>query len=170
MLVWARTHNHILPTAVGLAGLVTTVGFWQLHFVAGILAMTVSAFALYLEIVTQLSFRAPPRRKPVLDKPGWEIHRLSVDGCTVQHYVWMGQPSNPVALLLHGWTSGAVRMDGRAASFVERGWSVVLVDLPGHGASDSLTASTNSVNVFRTGSVAVCGFTATASVRSSAFE
>ncbi len=139
MLVWARTHNHVLPTAVGLAGLVTTVGFWQLLIVAGILAMTVSVFALYLEIVTQLSFRAPPRRKPVLDKPGWEIHRLSVDGCTVQHYVWMGEPSNPVALLLHGWTSGAVRMDGRAASFVERGWSVVLVDLPGHGASDSLT-------------------------------
>jgi esterase/lipase len=139
MLVWARTRNHVLPTAVGLAGLLTTLWFWHIHVVAGVLAMSVSGFVLYLEIVTQLSFRAPPRRKPVLDKPGWEVHRLSVDGCTVQHYVWMGEPSNPVALLVHGWTSGAVRMDGRAASFVERGWSVVLVDLPGHGASDSLT-------------------------------
>lgn len=139
MLVWARKQNHVLPGAVALFGLLISVGFWHLHPVAGVFSIAVSVFSLYLEIVTQLSFRAPPKRKPMFDKQGWEVHTIAVDDCAVQHYVWIGEPSRPLALMVHGWTSGAVRMDGRAASFIERGWSVVMVDLPGHGGSDSLT-------------------------------
>jgi pimeloyl-ACP methyl ester carboxylesterase len=46
-----------------------------------------------------------------------------------------GAPSRGAALLLHGWTGRAAFMLGFAAPLLKRGFDVVAVDLPGHGAS-----------------------------------
>ena len=138
MLDWARKRNHVLPVIVGVIGALSTAYLWFTHPLLGLSTGLFSAFVLYLEIVTQLSFRAPRKRKPVLEQQGWDAQDVLVNGCSVRHYLWRGEPSRPVAVLVHGWTSGAVRMDRRALSFIQRGWSVVLIDLPGHGGSGDL--------------------------------
>ena len=93
----------------------------------------------YLEVVTQLSFRAPPKRKPPVEDEHFARVMVSVNDHEVAHYIAKGRDGAPLAWIFHGWTSGACRMTHRAKSFLERGWSVVMVDLPGHGVSDSLT-------------------------------
>ena len=139
MLNWARQRNHVLPVLVGSVGAaistvaIATVG-WFLGFITGLL----TAFLVYLEVATQLSFRAPTRRKPPLVDEAWERMTIDVNGCGIAYYLHTGQPGAPVAWICHGWTAGAIRMVHRASTFVERGWHVVLVDLPSHGASDSL--------------------------------
>ena len=139
MLTWARQRNHVLPSVAGIAGGITSVYVfyvfgWALGFVTSFIAMVV----LYLEIMTQLSFRAPTKRKEPLNDPEWKRFDINANGYDVVHYVRQGRVGQPIAWVCHGWTSGAIRMTHRASSFVERGWSVVLVDLPSHGGSAAL--------------------------------
>ncbi len=139
MLNWARQRNHVLPVAVASIGaaasmIVSTTLGWLLGLLTGLLTV----FFVYLEVVTQWSFRAPSKQKPPLVDEAWERMTIDANGCGIAYYVHKGQPGAPVAWICHGWTAGAVRMVHRASTFVERGWHVVLVDLPSHGASDPL--------------------------------
>ena len=68
----------------------------------------------------------------------WKRLSIEVNGLNVIHYFRQGRHDAPLAWVVHGWTSGSMRMLQRADSFVERGWNVLMVDLPGHGGSDSL--------------------------------
>ena len=139
MLNWARQRNNVLPVAVGSIGAaisaytITTLG-WFL----GLITVLVSVFFVYLEVVTQWSFRAPSKRKPALVGNTWERITIDANGYGIAYYVHKGQQNAPLAWICHGWTAGAIRMVHRASTFVERGWNVVLVDLPSHGASDAL--------------------------------
>ena len=139
MLSWARQQNHVLPASVGVIGtLLTLYTVARQGLVAGTIVASAASLLLYLEIVTQLSFRAPQKRKEPLREPNWKRIDINVGGYDIAHYVRQGETDKPLAWVCHGWTSGAVRMIHRSSSFVERGWSVVLVDLPSHGASASL--------------------------------
>ena len=139
MLSWARQQNHVLPVSVGVIGFILTLYAGVSHglVVGTIVAMTASLL-LYLEIMTQLSFRAPRKRKEPLTAPNWKRIDINVDGYDIAHYIRQGQTGKPLAWVCHGWTSGAVRMIHRSSSFMDRGWNVVLVDLPSHGASAPL--------------------------------
>lgn len=139
MLNWARQRNHVLPVIVGSIGaalsVTSIVAFgWFLGLITGLLTV----FFVYLELATQWSFRAPPKRKPALVDEAWERMTIDANGCGIAYYLHKGQPGAPLVWICHGWTAGAIRMVHRASTFVERGWHVVLVDLPSHGASDPL--------------------------------
>ena len=139
MLQWVRRRNHVLPTFVGVLGLLLTYVLLEPSPAASILAFLATIFFVYLEVVTQLSFRAPARRKPEVDDPDWQRIGIGVHGLTLVHYLHRGRDNAPLAWVIHGWTSGSMRMLDRAESFLERGWNVLMVDLPGHGGSDRLT-------------------------------
>ena len=139
MLSWARQQNHVLPVAVGMLGAFLTLYAVVNHgWVVGTIVASTASLLLYLEIVTQLSFRAPRKRKEPLTAPNWKRVDINVGGYDIAHYVRQGQTDKPLAWVCHGWTSGSVRMIHRSSSFMDRGWNVVLVDLPSHGASASL--------------------------------
>ncbi|WP_329284814.1 alpha/beta hydrolase [Streptomyces sp. NBC_00691] len=59
--------------------------------------------------------------------------RLQVRGKDVVTYAW-GDGRRPV-LLVHGWSSRASRLGAFAEALLERGYSPVAFDVPGHGAS-----------------------------------
>ena len=139
MLQWARRQNNVLPLFVGLIGVSTAYAISFLSIPGSLIACIVSFFLVYLELITQWSFRAPPRRKPEVNDPAWTKLSVEVNGMNIVHYLHEGRPNAPLAWIIHGWTSGSMRMLQRAESFVERGWNVLLVDLPSHGGSDSLT-------------------------------
>ena len=140
MLQWARQRNHVLPFTVAAGGtwIALTIAP-QLHWSMAVVVLFATIFLVYLELLTQWSFRAPTKRKPALELTGWKRLDITVEGYRLAHYLKAGEPNKPVAWLCHGWTSGAIRMVDRAKPFVDRGWNVVLWDLPSHGASDRLS-------------------------------
>lgn len=138
MLQWVRRRNHILPSFVGLLGLLVTFFLREPFPAASIFSFAATIFFVYLELVTQWSFRPPARRKPEVDHPDWQRVPIRVNGLMLVHYVHRGGEDAPLAWVIHGWTSGSMRMLQRAESFLERGWNVLMVDLPGHGGSDPL--------------------------------
>ena len=70
-----------------------------------------------------------------------EIHVLSLSGMRV-HTKIFGKGSKTV-LLVHGWNGRGLQLGGFIQPLQEKGFRVVTVDLPGHGAS-----SGNSSSVF----------------------
>lgn len=62
-----------------------------------------------------------------------EPRHLAVDGLNV-HYVQAGQ--GPVVLLVHGLGSSLVTWAGNVAPLADAGFTVLALDLPGHGDSD----------------------------------
>ena len=138
VLDWARRRNRILPFSVALVGLLASVLTFVRTPVLCAPVILLSGFFVYLEVMTELSFRSPQKRKPVIEDSDWEKIYVNINGINILYYLFRGETNKPLAWLCHGWTAGAVRMVDRASSFRERGWSVMLVDLPSHGGSDSL--------------------------------
>ena len=134
-----RKQNHLLPIIVFVVGLCFSAVLWRITPFLGLLTVVVTLFLVYLEVMTQWAFRAPIRRKPPLEDPRFQQTMLVSNGRQLAHYIAEGKPGAPLVWMCHGWTAGAFRMASRAEPFLERGWSVVLVDLPGHGISDGLT-------------------------------
>jgi pimeloyl-ACP methyl ester carboxylesterase len=105
-----------------------------------IIGIILFSFICYLETVTQLSFRAPKRRKPILEGIEWKSISQQTQIGMVNSYIHEATSSDvPTLVIIHGWTSASSRMVGRARQFIERGWGVVAVDLPSHGGSDSVS-------------------------------
>ncbi|GAB4047542.1 alpha/beta fold hydrolase [Catellatospora paridis] len=67
------------------------------------------------------------------------VGQVDLDGVQVATYRW-GDGSRPV-LLVHGWSSRGSRFAGIVADLLDRGYSPVTFDAPGHG--DSGGSSTN---------------------------
>ena len=138
MLDALRRRNNLLPIIVCCFGLIVCFFLHAAHSVLWLVAFFGTLFLTYLEVVTQWSFRAPTRRKEPVTDDNWAVHDLDANGTRMRLYVRQGQESSPVLWMCHGWTAGSVRLVPRAQVFVERGWSVVLIDLPNHGSSGSL--------------------------------
>ncbi|MFE6038965.1 alpha/beta hydrolase [Streptomyces sp. NPDC056452] len=64
---------------------------------------------------------------------GADIERLEVNGKSAVTYRW-GNGERPV-LLVHGWQSRGSRFADFAPGLLERGYSVITFDAPGHGDS-----------------------------------
>ena len=111
MLQWARQRNHVLPFTVAAGGtwIALTIAP-QLHWSMAVVVLLATIFLVYLELLTQWSFRAPTKRKPALELTGWKRLDITVEGYRLAHYLKAGEPNKPVAWLCHGWTSGAIRM------------------------------------------------------------
>ncbi|MGB1588153.1 MAG: alpha/beta hydrolase [Poseidonia sp.] len=102
------------------------------------LIVAIGLFWTYIECVTQLAFRAPQHRKPPIDDERWNPQLIHSGEHQLSTYHQVLNPHGPTVWLCHGWTSGSQRMLGRADIFLNRGWNVVMLDLPNHGASSKL--------------------------------
>ena len=140
MLQWARQRNHVLPFTVAAGGtwMALTIAP-QLHWSNGRGRCWRPSSWSTSNCSHNGRSERPTKRKPALELTGWKPLHITVEGYRLAHYLKAGEPNKPVAWLCHGWTSGAIRMVDRAKPFVERGWNVVLWDLPSHGASDPLS-------------------------------
>jgi len=154
-LVWRflQTRNNLLPafcfTASVLFGVIASSGL-----TLAILGLITGLFLTYIEVITQLSFRAPKQRKTLLDEDPWVMEKHDTKHSQVLSYTFAeSKGAEPTLLLIHGWTSGASRMVGRAELFRKRGWNIIMIDLPNHGGSSSIHkwtaeyATTSVINV-----------------------
>ena len=139
MLDSLRRRNHILPLIVLIIGLASTWFTIIIHTGLAIVILCCTMFLFYAETIAQMSFRAPRKRKPPLDDPDWVKVKHQVSNHVMVSHHFMQDTSSPTVFICHGWTSGSQRMIGRAQLFIEHGYHVILIDLPGHGESQSIT-------------------------------
>lgn len=64
MLDTLRRRNHVLPSIVLVLGVLFSRLTADLNVALSVCILVFTVFFTYLEIVTQLSFRAPRKRKP----------------------------------------------------------------------------------------------------------
>ncbi|GAA2136349.1 alpha/beta hydrolase [Kitasatospora kazusensis] len=83
--------------------------------------------------------RSRPREAEAALMARAEVGRLDVNGESVVTYRW-GDGARPV-LLVHGWRSRGSRLALFAAGLLERGYSPVAFDAPGHGDSTGRTTT-----------------------------
>jgi pimeloyl-ACP methyl ester carboxylesterase len=138
MLNQLRSLNYAMPILTGFFWGSVAFAMSPLNLPLGLFLGTMAAFLTYLELVTQWSFRAPSKRKEPIHDEEWEKEMVGVDAGVISTYHRAGIAGEPTLVLIHGWTSGSIRMTSRAQQFIDRDWSVVLIDLPSHGASSPL--------------------------------
>lgn len=67
---------------------------------------------------------------------GFEALNLSSDGLKLRAWLTKGDPGKPAAVVIHGLGDSLESYLGHARLFQDRGETVLLVDLRGHGASE----------------------------------
>ena len=85
---------------------------------------------------TPSSYKTTPLEKKYLDKG--ESFQLSVHDKTVQCWKWGRGPS---ILLAHGWNGRGIQLHHFIEPLMQKGYSVIGYDAPGHGVSQGKTSS-----------------------------
>jgi pimeloyl-ACP methyl ester carboxylesterase len=114
--------------------LATLRGFFALTQKLSARLASAAAFRLFLR-----TFRHPLRAEDgaILALATRRELRAGTDSIVV--YEWAG--TGPTAIILHGWGSSAARFTLLARALHARGWRVLALDAPGHGASGSHSSS-----------------------------
>lgn len=93
------------------------------------------AFGLFRNPLGHSKLR--PAERPLMEQA--RTGRLEVNGKSVATYRW-GSGERPV-LLVHGWESRGSRLSALAVALLERGYSPITFDAPGHGESSGKTTT-----------------------------
>ena len=90
---------------------------------------------LWLSFTLGLMLRLPIKRT-MSEHPAHLIsEELDIDGYPVR---WLRTPideAKPLAILIHGWNSRALNMEGRSQIYLESGYNVLLFEMRAHGGN-----------------------------------
>ncbi len=123
---------------LGLALTLLSTLVFSLMDMPTILIGCVVAIGLYhtiIEFYVGISFLLPGRRKPSFEGEGWNSQVFDYDGCPINTVSTLQTGPSPLMVMVHGWRSSSSSVAERAMWFAERGWHVVMVELPNHGSS-----------------------------------
>lgn len=95
-------------------------------------------FNAILEFFVGISFLLPGRKKPSFQHPDWLNYTFQTKECSINTVFRLQDESSPLLFMVHGWRSSSRSVADRSIWFSERGWHVVMVELPNHGSSGSL--------------------------------
>jgi pimeloyl-ACP methyl ester carboxylesterase len=98
--------------------------------VLGAVAPALAARLAERLLLTPVQHAAPPPERAALESARRQV--VSVDGTPVTTWTW---GHGPVVLLVHGWSGRGGQLASFVPALLERGFSVVTFDAPGHGAS-----------------------------------
>ena len=100
-----------------------------------ILLSLILAYNFILELWIGMAFISPGNKKKMFTEIGWEssFHNLSTQIHAKSHF---DQVKRPLVIIIHGWRSGAISMQGRAEIYLKMGMHVIIFEMPGHGASE----------------------------------
>jgi len=88
-----------------------------------------------IEFYVGISFLLPGRRKSSFESDGWNSQFFDYDGCSINTVSNIQTQISPLMVMVHGWRSSSSSVADRAMWFTERGWHVVMIELPNHGSS-----------------------------------
>ena len=113
------------------------VVFTPLKFLFSIIFIYTS-YNSVMELLVGVSFLTPGRKKPSFQHEDWLSHTFPTKECSMNIVYKFQEHSAPLLFMVHGWRSTSRSVADRSIWFSERGWHVVIVDLPNHGSSGSL--------------------------------
>jgi pimeloyl-ACP methyl ester carboxylesterase len=123
---------------LGLALTILSSVVLTLMDIPTLLVGCVGVIGLYhtiIEFYVGISFLLPGRRKPSFEGDGWSSNFFDHDGCLIHTVSKIQTGPAPLLVMVHGWRSSSRSVADRAMWFTERGWHVVMVELPNHGSS-----------------------------------
>lgn len=123
---------------LGLALTILSSVVLTLMDIPTLLVGCVGVIGLYhtiIEFYVGISFLLPGRRKPSFEGDGWSSNFFDHDGCLIHTVSKIHTGPAPLLVMVHGWRSSSRSVADRAMWFTERGWHVVMVELPNHGSS-----------------------------------
>lgn len=95
------------------------------------------AYNAVIDSFVSLSFLTPGRAKPSFVADGWQQNGFTFESRmvhTISH--WKETPA-PLLVLVHGWRASSASVSDRGIWFANRGWHVLMIELPSHGSSDT---------------------------------
>ena len=98
----------------------------------------VMVYNTILESYVALTFISPTNRKVSLESEGWEQIKLQHQGPEIFTVRNMRSIKAPLVLMIHGWRSSSSSMLDRADLYIERGFHVIIMELPGHGSAEGV--------------------------------
>jgi pimeloyl-ACP methyl ester carboxylesterase len=101
-------------------------------------AFVIASFNAILEFFVGVSFLLPGRRKPSFQHEDWLESTFQTQECTMNAVYKVQEDPSPLLFIVHGWRSSSRSIADRSIWFSERGWHVIMVELPNHGSSGSL--------------------------------
>ena len=112
-----------------------------------IILSLIGIYNILLETYVALTFISPGKRKVSLDQENWEQLRLTHEGPEVVVFKNINFKSAPLVLLIHGWRSSSSSMLGRAELYLDNGFNVMIMELPGHGSAEGVSKWNAGVSV-----------------------
>ena len=91
-----------------------------------------------IELYVGMSFLTPGKKKPSYGAEGWTHHDLAYGANSLHAVAFKQAGPAPLLILVHGWRSSSRSVGDRGAWFAQRGWHVLLIELPSHGASTDM--------------------------------
>ncbi|MDG1558380.1 MAG: alpha/beta fold hydrolase, partial [Candidatus Poseidoniaceae archaeon] len=97
--------------------------------------VAIGSYHTIIEFYVGISFLLPGRRKPSFQGEGWNDLMFDHEGCPINTVSNIQTGPSPLMVMVHGWRSSSSSVSDRAMWFSERGWHVVMIELPNHGSS-----------------------------------
>ena len=96
-------------------------------------------YNVIIELYVALIFMPPGRRKSSIDNPNWTHNRLKHDGPEIYFLSKIKNEKAPLMVMVHGWRSSSKSLEQRANLYLELGYHVIIMELPGHGNAESVS-------------------------------
>ena len=130
---WLRPGLLLVSLIVAIIFLFISSSFFQ--FFITILVSVILAYNFILELWIGMAFISPGNKKKMFTNSKWQstFHNLSTQIHAKSHF---DEVKRPLVIIIHGWRSGAISMQGRAEIYLKMGMHVIIFEMPGHGASE----------------------------------
>ncbi len=90
---------------------------------------------LWLSFSLGLMFRKPIKREVSESIGAWIFEEEDNDGYPVRWLRTSMTEDRPLAIVIHGWNSRAINMEGRARIYLDQGYNVILFEMRAHGGN-----------------------------------
>ena len=105
--------------------------FWQLLLYSS----PILVIDLWLSFSLGLMFRKPIKREVSESIGPWIFEQEDNDGYPVRWLRTSMTEDRPLAIVIHGWNSRAINMEGRARIYLDQGYNVILFEMRAHGGN-----------------------------------
>ena len=130
---WLRPGLLFVSLLVAVIFLFISSSFFQYFVIVSI--SIILAYNFILELWIGMAFISPGNKKKMFTNSKWQssFHNLSTQIHAKSHF---DEVKRPLVIIIHGWRSGAISMQGRAEIYLKMGMHVIIFEMPGHGASE----------------------------------
>lgn len=116
--------------------LLTTIWYLLVDFSLTILYLSpIIVIDLWLSFSLGLMFQLPKKREESDVPSAWILEEHENDGYPVRWLRTSMADDKPLAIVIHGWNSRAINMEGRAQIYLDLGFNVILFEMRAHGGN-----------------------------------